>query len=212
MGRSAPVPFSSSEPSLPFAWLQDALWPLRAIRAPYRFFQAATLACSSSGFIDWSALGVVHVYDEGIIPEGTYDIEVIDESCPIDDANFGDPCANVGDWCSTYNAATNEYCDAWCESPGYWYKDCYTEPTWCFNPTNLCPSTLPEDFTSCPNTTQCEAYECEMTEQCDEGGTAWAYASCYDGFWSTYSECDWGGGSGGGFSTTTTSGSGGGSP
>ncbi|HEX9640481.1 MAG TPA: hypothetical protein VGB13_04135, partial [Candidatus Krumholzibacteria bacterium] len=43
-GRSAPVPFAASEPSLPFAWLQDLLWPLRAIRASYRFFQPATLA------------------------------------------------------------------------------------------------------------------------------------------------------------------------
>jgi hypothetical protein len=43
-GRSAPFPFLANEPSLPFAWLQDLLWPLRAIRAPYRFFQPITLA------------------------------------------------------------------------------------------------------------------------------------------------------------------------
>lgn len=43
-GRSAPLPGFSEEPSFPFAWLQDSFWPLRAIRAPYRFFQPMTLA------------------------------------------------------------------------------------------------------------------------------------------------------------------------
>ncbi len=36
-GRSFLIPFTSFEIPLPFAWLQDHLWPLRALRDPSRF-------------------------------------------------------------------------------------------------------------------------------------------------------------------------------
>jgi len=44
VGRSAPLPGFAEEPTMLFGWLQDRFWPLRAIRAPYRFFQPLTLA------------------------------------------------------------------------------------------------------------------------------------------------------------------------
>jgi hypothetical protein len=47
-GRTLPVP-GRGEVSMPFAWLQDAVWPLRAIRAPSRFFVVTSLALALCG-------------------------------------------------------------------------------------------------------------------------------------------------------------------
>lgn len=47
-GRTMPLPILG-EVSMPFAWLQDAVWPLRAIRAPSRFFVVASLALALCG-------------------------------------------------------------------------------------------------------------------------------------------------------------------
>jgi hypothetical protein len=41
---------------------------------------AAELGCLPY-YTDWSALGVVDVYDDGIVPGGTYEVRVIDELC-----------------------------------------------------------------------------------------------------------------------------------
>ena len=45
-------------------------------------FTAAILQCEPH-YMDWSTVGYFHVYHEGIIPGGTYQIQVIDESCDI---------------------------------------------------------------------------------------------------------------------------------
>ncbi len=51
-------------------------------------FWAATLECSPY-YTDWSTLGTVHVYHEGIVPAGTYHIQGINEGCgSANAANF----------------------------------------------------------------------------------------------------------------------------
>jgi hypothetical protein len=54
-GRSLPLP-GLGETTMPFAWLQDALWPLRAIRAPSRFFVVVTLPLALCGGVGAAAL------------------------------------------------------------------------------------------------------------------------------------------------------------
>jgi len=53
-------------------------------------FHAAQLQCTAPVFRDFSALGVVHVFHEGIVPGGAYRVQVIDILCPIADGNFAD--------------------------------------------------------------------------------------------------------------------------
>ncbi len=54
-------------------------------------FVAATLRCEPY-YADWSALGTVHVYQEGIIPGAVYELQTIDEVCDIaDDSNYSAP-------------------------------------------------------------------------------------------------------------------------
>ncbi|UCC29966.1 MAG: FG-GAP repeat protein, partial [Phycisphaerales bacterium] len=45
-------------------------------------FTAATLQCEPH-FRDWSVVGYFHVYHEGIIPGGRYQIQAVEESCDI---------------------------------------------------------------------------------------------------------------------------------
>ena len=53
-------------------------------------FQAGTLQCEPF-YRDWN-IGTVHVFHEGIIPEGSYRIQVIDSTCSVDDeSSFSDP-------------------------------------------------------------------------------------------------------------------------
>jgi len=49
---------------------------------PSSEFTGATLQCEPY-YMDWSGLEDVHVYHEGIIPGGSYQIQVIDETCDI---------------------------------------------------------------------------------------------------------------------------------
>ncbi len=54
-------------------------------------FKAATLQCQPF-FTDWSALGTVHVFHEGIVPGGIYNLQAVDASCPLEiDAAFSPP-------------------------------------------------------------------------------------------------------------------------
>ena len=54
-------------------------------------FTAARLRCTPF-FTDWSAEGTVHVFHEGIVPGGTYRVDVIDETCDAGVAtNFSEP-------------------------------------------------------------------------------------------------------------------------
>ena len=45
-------------------------------------FLASQLTCEGPSFQDWAALGSVSVFHEGIVPGGTYVIQLIDSSCP----------------------------------------------------------------------------------------------------------------------------------
>ncbi len=45
-----------------------------------REFLAATLQCTPV-YRDWNADGVMHVFHEGLIPDGIYDVQVIEEAC-----------------------------------------------------------------------------------------------------------------------------------
>jgi hypothetical protein len=45
-----------------------------------REFSAATLHCTPV-YRDWNADGAMHVFHEGLIPGGIYDVQVIDEAC-----------------------------------------------------------------------------------------------------------------------------------
>lgn len=51
-------------------------------------FTMATLRCGGPAFRDWASVGVVHVHHEGIVPGGTYRVEVMDEVLP---STFSDP-------------------------------------------------------------------------------------------------------------------------
>ncbi len=54
-------------------------------------FLAATLQCEPFYF-PWSIWGILSVFHEGIVPEGSYRIEVIDETCPVDDeSGYSEP-------------------------------------------------------------------------------------------------------------------------
>ncbi len=55
-------------------------------------FRAARLQCEPA-YTDWAALGVVHVFHEGIVPEGLYSIQVIDGNAtckPGLESNYSD--------------------------------------------------------------------------------------------------------------------------
>ena len=45
-------------------------------------FKAATLQCQPF-FTDWSTLGTVHVFHEGIVPGGVYSLQAVDAGCPL---------------------------------------------------------------------------------------------------------------------------------
>jgi hypothetical protein len=73
---------------------------------PQQWFWGAPLVCDplQAHPDDWSAYGVVHVYHEGIVPSGVYDIQVIDAACSLDeDSNYSAPLtmtqAKWGDVC-----------------------------------------------------------------------------------------------------------------
>ena len=59
--------------------------------AGFGTFTAATLVCGDPVYQDWSALGTVHVFHEGIVPVGTYRVQVLDESClPNDEDSYSE--------------------------------------------------------------------------------------------------------------------------
>ena len=60
---------------------------------PSPTFWAAPLQCDPY-FTDWSVYGTVHICDEGIVPGGLYEIQVIDASCePSEKAGYSEPLA-----------------------------------------------------------------------------------------------------------------------
>jgi hypothetical protein len=50
---------------------------------PQNWFWGAELDCDPV-FADWAGYGVVHVFNEGIIPAGSYSVQVVDETCSLD--------------------------------------------------------------------------------------------------------------------------------
>ena len=65
------------------------LWPWEAPN--YATFWAATLGCDPY-FTDWTTYDVIDVYHEGIVPQGVYEIQVVDDSClPPPEANYSPP-------------------------------------------------------------------------------------------------------------------------
>ncbi len=64
--------------------------PMAAGGLPQNWFWGAGLGCDPH-WTDWTAYDVVHVFNEGIIPGGEYDIQVIDSTCSLDvDDNYSD--------------------------------------------------------------------------------------------------------------------------
>ncbi len=70
-------------------------------------FMMATLRCGSATYRNWRDVGIVHVYHEGIVPGGTYRVDVEDERLPLSfsepldmtTARFGDTvetCSTLG--------------------------------------------------------------------------------------------------------------------
>ena len=54
-------------------------------------FTAAKLQCAPF-YTDWSSLGLIHLFHEGIVPGGTYQVDVIDETCDASVAtSFSEP-------------------------------------------------------------------------------------------------------------------------
>lgn len=54
-------------------------------------FTAATLRCEPV-FVDWSSMGTIHLFHEGIVPGGIYAVDVVDESCDASTASsFSNP-------------------------------------------------------------------------------------------------------------------------
>ncbi len=53
---------------------------------PNLSFLAGTLG-TQPFYLDWAAVGTVHVHHEAIIPGGIYKVQVIDETCPLDAPN-----------------------------------------------------------------------------------------------------------------------------
>ncbi len=59
---------------------------------PSDTFLASTLSCSPPEAYDWASAGVVHVFDEGIVPLGIYHIQMADSSCSTGvESSFSDP-------------------------------------------------------------------------------------------------------------------------
>jgi hypothetical protein len=54
-------------------------------------FVAATLRCEPH-YADWSVLGTIHVYHQGIVPDAAYELQAIDETCDTaDESSYSAP-------------------------------------------------------------------------------------------------------------------------
>jgi hypothetical protein len=63
--------------------------------APPPTFWAATLECSGPFYTDWSQYDVVHVFDAGIVPDGTYDVRAISEVCDPENPTYYSPALTI---------------------------------------------------------------------------------------------------------------------
>ncbi len=72
-------------------------------------FNASTLQCDGPVFMDWSVLGTIHVYHEGVVPGGQFRVDVIDSSCPdlSSITSYSDPLEiGTADWGDTLTDLT----------------------------------------------------------------------------------------------------------
>ncbi len=67
---------------------------------------AAPLLCDKGAahFMDWTTIDVVHLFHEGLVPQGVYDIQVVDSSCSLqEESGYSTPLtmtqAKWGDVC-----------------------------------------------------------------------------------------------------------------
>ncbi len=49
------------------------------------------LTCSGSFYTDWSNLGTIHLHHAGIVPGGVYEIQMVDQVCPLNELSFSAP-------------------------------------------------------------------------------------------------------------------------
>ena len=59
-------------------------------RNPTTYFTAATLQCEPH-FMDWSSVGLVHVYGTEIVPSSVYDVQFVDVTC----GDWNDPACGM---------------------------------------------------------------------------------------------------------------------
>jgi hypothetical protein len=78
---------------------------------PRTWFWGAELGCDAH-VTNWTQYDVVHVWDEGIIPAGEYDIQVIDASCSFEvEGNYSLPLSLVqSDWADLVQDCTTIPC------------------------------------------------------------------------------------------------------
>lgn len=99
-GQMQAIRVTLSELLAPFAnWNGATLW----VGAPFDVselgskddgtpptFNATFLQCDPF-FMDWGAVGVVHVFDAGIVPNSVYEVQVINRGCSVDaEQNFSE--------------------------------------------------------------------------------------------------------------------------
>lgn len=108
---------------------------------------------------------------------------------PITDcisAVSGDPCGSPGSYCNYYDASTGETCDSFCDESFRWQKDCYVEPSYCYQP-DACRQQTPTDGAACAAAPGCDIYDCEYVGAC--GGNGFVYATCDQGRWFVFDDC-----------------------
>jgi hypothetical protein len=64
---------------------------------PSTTFKGALLECDVTCRSDWSTMGMLHVYHEGIVPRGQYRIEVVDCDCDLGDPASYSPALTLTD-------------------------------------------------------------------------------------------------------------------
>jgi hypothetical protein len=79
---------------------------------PTSYFLASRLSCSPPEAYDWAGAGVVHVFDEGIVPGGIYHIQMADSSCSTAvEGSFSDPLVVVmADWADVVQDCSTNPC------------------------------------------------------------------------------------------------------
>jgi hypothetical protein len=97
------VTFTSMPPGFEYAqgrtmWVQEPFLVTEASGSndpvPPPTFWAARLDCAPF-YTDWAVYGTVDVYNDGLIPEGVYDVQAIDVNCSAGDEDAYSPSLSV---------------------------------------------------------------------------------------------------------------------